>query len=62
LDSDPVNKHPELDKLLREEFRTLEDFKLECIIRLRLVMAKLGRRFWWIPQKVETSGFLFGKN
>jgi hypothetical protein len=45
LDSDPVNKHPELDKLLREEFRTLEDFKLECIIRLRLVMAKLGRRF-----------------
>ncbi|TVU22565.1 hypothetical protein EJB05_32275 [Eragrostis curvula] len=26
-DSDPVNKHPELDKLLREEFRTLEDFR-----------------------------------
>ncbi|KAK3159934.1 hypothetical protein QOZ80_1BG0052940 [Eleusine coracana subsp. coracana] len=26
-DSDPINKHPELDKLLREEFRTLEDFR-----------------------------------
>jgi hypothetical protein len=36
--------------------------RLQCIIRLRLVMAKLGRRFWWIPQKVETGGFLFGEN
>ncbi|KAL6849929.1 hypothetical protein ACP4OV_020556 [Aristida adscensionis] len=25
--SAPVNKHPELERLLREEFRTLEDFK-----------------------------------
>ncbi|XP_062195934.1 la-related protein 1A-like isoform X2 [Phragmites australis] len=26
-DSGPINQHPELERLLREEFRTLEDFK-----------------------------------
>jgi hypothetical protein len=71
-----------LEKLLREEFRTLEDFRTkekaceapEKETRAAPMQAAMHNKadanygqarhdvLWSIPQKVETSAFLFREN